>query len=680
MNQTFLSSQCRRRLPALVVAMPVLFLTLVSSSLHGQSMDYGALEQLFKEPVTTSVTGSPQRVSDVPATMEIITAEDIRRSGAKDIPRVLRHVGGVDTLEWGNDDIDVGVRGYNQSYSARLLVLVDGRQVYADGYGYTPWITVPVELGAIRQIEIIKGPNCALFGFNAVDGVINIITYDPLYDHVNSVSAIGGTQDMASGSAVATHSLGSRAAVRLLAGGDSDSDFSSPVTSGVDNGPRVHEERSSLNLDGVVRLNDKMALDLEASRSTATLNEMLMFYQFEETQYDTDSVRGRLTAESRLGLLQATVYSNWIQTQYTPGIVHQSLRFANRVTVAQFQDIIRLGSAHILRAAVEYRHNAESSAPISGASIGDNVFAVNGMWNWKMTPTLTLTNALRLDAVSLERSGYLPPDYPFVNSDWSRTYRVPSFNSGVVWRPQDRDALRFMAGRGAELPNLFMSGAFLLVTPIVRVAGTPQLQPTVVTNYELGWDHALSNPHLLLFRASAFYQESDDVLALIGGVVPTPLGPYMFPSNVGKSYAVGLELQLKGNFLRNYRWAANYRPEQIRDHFVPGARNGADYVDYQHTIPLHLLKGSLGWANKKWELDGYLQYQSTAHGIQATPAYSTQLIPIAAFASVDARVGYQLTERWTWAVSGQNLTHASQIQTGGPAVERRVLGTMSFRF
>ena len=183
MNRMFPSSQCRRRPPARVVALPLLFLTLLSAALHGQSMDYGALEQLFKEPVTTSVTGSPQRVSDVPATMEIITAEDIRRSGAKDIPGVLRHVGGIDTLEWGNDDTDVGIRGYNQSYSSRLLVLVDGRQVYADGYGYTPWITVPVELGAIRQIEIIKGPNCALFGFNAVDGVINIITYNPLYDH-----------------------------------------------------------------------------------------------------------------------------------------------------------------------------------------------------------------------------------------------------------------------------------------------------------------------------------------------------------------------------------------------------------------------------------------------------------------------------------------------------------------
>src|SRR6202789_4669950 len=100
-------STCLRWMAALVLAVP--------SLLHGQAIDYGALEQLFKEPVTTSVNGSPQRVSDVPATMIIITAEDIRRTGAKDIAGVLREVGGIDTLEWGNDNIDVSVRGYDQA-------------------------------------------------------------------------------------------------------------------------------------------------------------------------------------------------------------------------------------------------------------------------------------------------------------------------------------------------------------------------------------------------------------------------------------------------------------------------------------------------------------------------------------------------------------------------------------
>jgi outer membrane receptor for ferrienterochelin and colicins len=75
-----------RAMPVLRLVLAILCAILLSAPLTAQSVDYGALEQLFKEPVTTSVDGSPQRVSDVPATMEIITDEDIRRSGAKNIP------------------------------------------------------------------------------------------------------------------------------------------------------------------------------------------------------------------------------------------------------------------------------------------------------------------------------------------------------------------------------------------------------------------------------------------------------------------------------------------------------------------------------------------------------------------------------------------------------------------
>ena len=131
-----------------------------SGAVYAQSLDYAAFEQLFGEPVTTSVTGSPQRAGGVPASMEIISTEDIRRSGARDIPGILRHVAGVDILQQTNDHADVSVRGYNQAFAPRLLVLVDGRQVYADYYGFTGWSTIPVELEAIRQIEEIGRASC----------------------------------------------------------------------------------------------------------------------------------------------------------------------------------------------------------------------------------------------------------------------------------------------------------------------------------------------------------------------------------------------------------------------------------------------------------------------------------------------------------------------------------------
>ena len=678
MNPVFASTIRRKSSAALMGSMAAMFVALLPSAMHGQAMDYGALEQLFKEPVTTSVDGSPQRASEVPATMEIITAEDIRRSGAKDIPGVLRHVGGVDTLEWGNDNIDVSVRGYNQAFSSRLLVLVDGRQVYADHYGYTPWSSVPVELGAIRQIEVIKGPNSALFGFNAVGGVINIITYNPLYDDVNTVSLTGGTQELAAGSTVVTHKFGNRAAVRLSAGGHSNSDFSTAIPASEADALRKRQYRGALNLNSVIRLNSRVLLGIEASHSDTQLNEMNPVYQLDNMRYGTDSLKGQLTVEGGFGLLQATAYTNWLRMTDAPGVVNQPFHFKNRVTVAEVQDIFKLGFHHTMRAAAEYRHDIETTSPTTGASVHYDVFAASGMWNWKITPTISLTNALRVDHLSLDRVGFLPPGYPLSNSDWHRTFTQPSFSSGLVWKPSETDSLRFTVSRGTQLPSLVSSGGLLLVTPFLKVTGTPLLEPSVVTNYEIGWDHVLSGPHIL-FRASAFDQDSENLLAIAGGFIPAPDGPYVTPSNVGSSGATGLEFGLKGTLQKNYRWGVNYRPEWISDHFVPAAQGGAAYVDYQHTTPLHLMKANLGWANGRWEIDGYLQYHSGAYGLQPTATGAT-LTPIAGFVSLDGRAAYNLTSRMTWSVSGQNLTHGSQLQTSGPAVERRVLGTMSIHF
>ena len=110
-----------------------------------QSVDYGSLEQVFNEPVTTSATGSPQRSTEAPADMQIISADEIRRSGETSLPGILQRAAGIDVLNHSAGQSDVNVRGYDQVSSPRLLVLVNGRQVYEDHYGLTNWATIPVQ-------------------------------------------------------------------------------------------------------------------------------------------------------------------------------------------------------------------------------------------------------------------------------------------------------------------------------------------------------------------------------------------------------------------------------------------------------------------------------------------------------------------------------------------------------
>src|ERR1700679_2327427 len=95
-----------------------------------QVMDYGSLQDLFGEPVTTSATGTPLRASEAPINMTIITADEIRQSGTRSVTQILARVPGLDILQTGVNVYDVGVRGYQQPFQPRLLVLVDGRQVF----------------------------------------------------------------------------------------------------------------------------------------------------------------------------------------------------------------------------------------------------------------------------------------------------------------------------------------------------------------------------------------------------------------------------------------------------------------------------------------------------------------------------------------------------------------------
>ena len=135
-------------------------------------------------------SGIPQRQSDVAANITIITADQIRQTGGRSIPQVLARVPGLDIFQSSLNSFDVGVRGYQTAFQPRLLVLIDGRQVFIDDYSRTIWDNLPVNIDDIRQIEVVKGAASALSGPNAAGGVINIVTYSPLYDNI-TVGSVG---------------------------------------------------------------------------------------------------------------------------------------------------------------------------------------------------------------------------------------------------------------------------------------------------------------------------------------------------------------------------------------------------------------------------------------------------------------------------------------------------------
>ncbi|MEP7310637.1 MAG: TonB-dependent receptor [Acidobacteriota bacterium] len=134
-----------------------------------------SIEDLMKIEVT-SASRKEERVADVAAAVFVITHDDIRRSGMTSIPDLLRMVPGVQVAQINSNKWAVTVRGFNGLYADKLLVLVDGRSLYNRIFAGVFWDAEDLMLDDVDRIEVIRGPGAALWGANAVNGVINIVT------------------------------------------------------------------------------------------------------------------------------------------------------------------------------------------------------------------------------------------------------------------------------------------------------------------------------------------------------------------------------------------------------------------------------------------------------------------------------------------------------------------------
>src|SRR5438477_4645580 len=157
-----------------------------------------SIEELMNVEVT-SVAKRPQRVADAAAAVFVLTQEDIRRSGAASIPEALRMVPGLQVARIDENKWAIGSRGFNGRFDNKLLVLIDGRSVYTPLFSGVYWNVQDVMLEDVDRIEVIRGPGATLWGANAVDGVINVITKKAKATQSAVVTAGAGTEERAAG-------------------------------------------------------------------------------------------------------------------------------------------------------------------------------------------------------------------------------------------------------------------------------------------------------------------------------------------------------------------------------------------------------------------------------------------------------------------------------------------------
>jgi outer membrane receptor for ferrienterochelin and colicins len=654
-------------------------LLLWAAGAAAQSVDYGALQDLFGQPVTTSVVGTPQRVRDVPADMEIITADDIRRSGAIDIPGILSHVTGLDVERWTNLGADVSVRGYDGPDTPRLLVLINGRQVYLDIYGLTDWAALPVELIEIRQIEIVKGPNSALFGFNAAAGVINIITYNPVFDTMNTAKVSFGSQGYRDGSAVGTVRFGNTLALRLSAGGTLSDDFDTIRAIAASQNIPDRITRSHLGADAHWQINATSEAELEATYGAdGRLAETSVWLPaFQETQ--NHSLSGRYTADTIAGIVTANAYTNWSHISELYGAAQ--VAYADVLTVATLQDVLKPTANQTIRLSTEYRNSSADTAPVTGAKIYYNIGALAAMWNWDALPALSLTASARLDALWLGRSGPPLAGSDLTNAFWNRQITTPSYNLGAVWRPDEADGVRLTVSRGLQLPSLIALGAVQSKVGVFDFSGNPATAPAVVENYEMDWDRELAGwkAHA---RVALFYQTTRDIATDNAATIrETANGNLLaWSGNVANSREIGAEFTFKGALAHAWRWGLSYSPRTVSEHFFPGNSEQTAGFDFARTTPRHVVNASLGWSGGPWELDSFFRFQSSSAGLARSDTGVFTLVPLGPVESCDVHAGYRVNDHITLSLAGQNLFLSSARQTVLGKIQQRIVGALSVGF
>jgi iron complex outermembrane receptor protein len=541
---------------------------------------------------------------------------------------------------------------------------------------------IPVQLDEIRQIEVVEGPNSALFEFNAASGVINNITYDALFDQVNTATMRFGSQALLQGSAVATAHIGDNVGVRMSVGGLEQHEFEGDVSPSVVLPPLHNPALAVFNIDSKVRVAPGMEVTLEASSATSQLDEVgLNTLELYDT-YRTNSFKAGVMADTAWGTIAVNAYRN--REGVDANVLGVSTSLSNTVYVLQASDTLNLNADHTIRMSLEYRNNTLNSPALIGGGVGYAVYSASGRWDWQITPALSFTNSVRIDYLALDHSGMLLAGTGFTNTDYDNTtIAQPGFNSGLVYKVTDQDTVRLTAGRGLQVPSLIdfaLQEPGTAVSPVAFV-GSPTLQPTAVWNLELGYDRGIQ-AIMSTVRTSVFIQRNDNIITSGLSTLPRVLPSGLLASvaqNTGYSDAVGGELGLKGQSAAGFRWNASYTFELISDHTTLNQVALTSPQNYQDGTPTSVVILGGGYTRDKLELDAQGRWQSrftdydyTVRGL--APVY------VKDYLTLMARVGYNLTDHVTVALVGQQLNVSRLIESAGPPVERSVIGSVTVHF
>jgi len=671
-------------------------LLFVPTATLAQSVNYAELEQLFGEPVTTSVTGKPQRASEAPASLVIITQDDIRRSPAKDIPGLIQAYAGIDVVRWTGGQSDVAVRGGVQAFNPRLLVLVNGRQVYLDFFGMVNWAGLGVQLDEIQQIEVVRGPNSALFGFNAASGVVNIITIDPLQTRHVTMTAEAGNDGQRRVSGVAAFRLNDWLGLRVSGGYDEANEFEGLGTSAIASqnstlafDPRHKEAAGEIYIRPDSRTDARISGSYSFTRSTdllPSLNSFPSYYRF-------SSIGGSISHDTGWGIVSLRALHNVSNIDSLSQGTDVGVFFRNKVSVVSADALVRLGTSNTIRVGLEYRRNELKASPGYPGATRYDVLAGSAMWERQFGDVATVTIAARMDHLALDQQGAIDQPTIFVKDDYNRSITAWSVNSALLYKLSDVDSVRIAASQGIQAPSLFSFGeriAFPIPgTPLqIALSGNPYMKPVKTRSAEIAFIRALGKNSRL--ELTAFYNRTTDVIGVGGASTPPRATPPAYPfilvtaDNVGAFTAYGLEASLSGRFGSNWPWQLNYSWTKA-DQDIVGNSGGVFQrpLALDSATPEHKIKAQISHERGPWLATIAARYTSPISQLFATglgESVPLRLAKIPDSLALDAKLAFKMSDHVTFAITGDNLTRAAGASLSPVPAERKLRASVQVRF
>lgn len=588
-----------------------------------------SLEELSMVEVT-SVSRRPQALADAAATIFVISADDIRRSGATSLPEVLRLAPNLNVQRQNAVEYAISARGFNGfETSNKLLVMVDGRSIYSTLHSGVFWDARDLMLEDIERIEVVSGPGGALYGSNAMNGVINITTRSAR-DTVGTLVSVGaGNEDV---SAVLRHGggLGGTGAWRAYVRAVSRDD-SLRLTGG-------DATDAARTLGGGARLDWSAGVNELTLQGDAFDNEVAVNEDFSgtETRVSGHNVLGRWARPLAGGEFLAQVYFDRFE-RVEPGSVED-----NDTWDVSVQHALDRGRHHLVFGA-GYRSVQSRFVTSAGGAFLD-----------PEELTLTLTNVFVQDQIALTDALTLTLGAKYEDNSFSGDEFLP--NVRLAWSRPGGDLVWGAISRASRTPNRIERG---LTLPGFLVGGT--FQSESLTAYEAGYR---ANPlPRASFSISAFYNVYDDLRTV--SLDPVTAFPLTF-TNHGAGETWGIEAW--GSYDLTDRWRISAGLSTLEKDFaipaagldISGLASIGDDPGYQ------VLLRSRSQISDRLDLDVRLR---AVDELQTTGTDG--------YVEADARLGWRLTDTLEMSLTGQNLIEERRVETGDPN-RRRAFGRSVF--